>query len=152
MLWKRHEIHNFQDMNLSCTNRTCFCENYLLKESTVKKMKSIWSHDELVLMFPNEKESVHPKLTRRKQQGEFQGLLQELKLYHGHFLTYLRIILGLLQLFSYRVLPLRRQWNHFRHRAASSYLSQVKLYYSTICIFSTGVHIESCVHLLRSVD
>lgn len=35
--------------------------------------KSIWSRNELVLMFPNEKESwVHPKLTRRSNRENFK--------------------------------------------------------------------------------
>lgn len=67
MLWKRHEIHDFQDLNLSCTNQTCFCENYLLKESSVKKMKSMWSRNELVLMFPNERRN--PEFIQNSQEG-----------------------------------------------------------------------------------
>lgn len=59
-------------------------------------MESISSDGELVLILLNQKREklrfwVHPVLNRRQLQGEFHGLIQELKLYHGCFRTYLRM-------------------------------------------------------------
>lgn len=68
-----------------------FAKEFVLKNTLQKKeMQSTSSNDVLVLVFLHKKRKkqgfwVHPVLNRRQQQGESNGLIQELKLNHSCF-------------------------------------------------------------------
>lgn len=89
------EILNFSDSNLSCTVCTrwkccAFAENVFLKTDLWKKWILMLSHDELILMFINKKKRKQRfwfpwNSYKKAQQGRFDGLIPELKLYHHRF-------------------------------------------------------------------
>ena len=66
-----------------------------------RKIDSSSSEDDLLLLLllAKRKKSrrafwVHPVNRRRREKGEFHGLVQELKLYHGRFRVYFRMSVG----------------------------------------------------------
>lgn len=57
---------------------------------------------------------MHLILTRR-QQGDCHGLIEEFKLYHGHFSTYFRVSVQQFELLLVELRPQLRRWrNNFR--------------------------------------
>lgn len=84
-----------------------------------EKKRSTSRDDELLLKFLSRKVELrlrfHAVLKRREQQGQFHGLMQQLKLQHGHFCTYFRMSVAHFEFELAEMGPdLRRQRNHFR--------------------------------------
>lgn len=85
----------------------------------VEKEKSKFSDEKLDLVFLHRKRMkwrfwVHPILKTSKHQGEFHGLSQDFKLYHGRFRAYFRISVGQFELLLLELGPHFRQKNNFR--------------------------------------